>query len=241
MNDPLQISAKTLGQLVMPTFCERCFWIRLHCKKLPFMFMPGIFSSIDSYSKKVTAAHVARHGVLPPWFKSLNAVNGTLVAVPHWSKFKVLDKETGICLCGTPDEIVRKPNAKLCICDYKTARHTDRADELLPLYTIQLSVYGYIAKHTKLGDADSLALLYYEPVTTIEATDVKTLVSTNDFAMKFAPSIVPVPDKSHQIRILLRRARTIFDKKDCPAAHADCPDCKALDALIGTVTVGVAA
>ena len=49
---PLQISAKDLGALAMKGFCPRCFWIQRRTR-LPWQIFPGIFSSIDSYSKKV--------------------------------------------------------------------------------------------------------------------------------------------------------------------------------------------
>src|SRR5271154_2726081 len=69
MQQLIQISAKTIGQLALPSFCERCFWVRLRCHdKFPFAIFPGIFASIDSYSKKVTAAHFATHGRVPLWF-----------------------------------------------------------------------------------------------------------------------------------------------------------------------------
>src|SRR5205814_9298993 len=55
MKTQLRISAKTLGLLALPNFCSRCFHTRMHCgDKLPFQIFPGIFASIDSYSKKVT-------------------------------------------------------------------------------------------------------------------------------------------------------------------------------------------
>jgi hypothetical protein len=49
---PLQISGKDLGALAMKGFCPRCFWISGRTR-LPWQIFPGIFSSIDSYSKKV--------------------------------------------------------------------------------------------------------------------------------------------------------------------------------------------
>jgi len=48
----LRISAKNLGELARPEFCPRCFWLRAHAKRLPFQIFPGIFSSIDAYTKR---------------------------------------------------------------------------------------------------------------------------------------------------------------------------------------------
>jgi len=44
----LRISAKNLGELALSDFCPRCFWLKLHAKRLPFQIFPGIFSSIDA-------------------------------------------------------------------------------------------------------------------------------------------------------------------------------------------------
>jgi len=45
----LIISAKNLGELAMPDFCPRCFWLKTHAKQLPFQIFPGdLHSSIDA-------------------------------------------------------------------------------------------------------------------------------------------------------------------------------------------------
>ncbi|MHA1973162.1 MAG: hypothetical protein ACTSW1_09225, partial [Candidatus Hodarchaeales archaeon] len=82
---PIRISAKNLGQLALPNYCPRCFYIKLKLNnKLPWQIFPGIFSSIDSYSKKITWTYFEKYKKLPPWF------SGEFVKpipVPHWSKF----------------------------------------------------------------------------------------------------------------------------------------------------------
>jgi hypothetical protein len=53
-NQTIQISAKNLGILALPEYCPRCFWLKLKLQfKLPYQIFPGIFSSIDSYSRKI--------------------------------------------------------------------------------------------------------------------------------------------------------------------------------------------
>jgi len=48
----LKISAKNLGATALEDFCPRCYWIKLKMgNRLPFQSFPGIFSSIDSYTK----------------------------------------------------------------------------------------------------------------------------------------------------------------------------------------------
>ena len=64
MSQQIRISAKHLGQLALADFCPRCFWIRLRCAdKLPFQIFPGVFASIDSYTKKTTAMHHQKYGL----------------------------------------------------------------------------------------------------------------------------------------------------------------------------------
>jgi hypothetical protein len=54
MTTQIRISAKNLGELAMPSFCPRCFWLKLRLNnRLPFQIFPGIFSSIDSYTKTI--------------------------------------------------------------------------------------------------------------------------------------------------------------------------------------------
>jgi len=49
----LRISAKTLGELAVPGFCPRCFWLKLHAQHLPFQIFPGIFSPIGIFEGRV--------------------------------------------------------------------------------------------------------------------------------------------------------------------------------------------
>ena len=60
----LTISATELGSYAGFRFCARCAWIRMHVKALPWQSFPGIFSSIDRYTKQVVVGHLEREG--PP-------------------------------------------------------------------------------------------------------------------------------------------------------------------------------
>ena len=61
----LRISAKNLGALALPGFCPRCFWLKLKAQnRLPFQIFPGIFSSIDAYTKRVVHAWIDQNGGL---------------------------------------------------------------------------------------------------------------------------------------------------------------------------------
>ena len=67
------VPVRKLGMLNLPEFCPRCFWLVLHCDgKFPFQIpMPGIFSSIDAYSKNLIHSHFDTQKVLPRWFPNL--------------------------------------------------------------------------------------------------------------------------------------------------------------------------
>jgi ATP-dependent exoDNAse (exonuclease V) beta subunit len=179
---PIRISGKNLGQLALVAdFCKRCFWLKLHCQqRLPYQLFPGVFSSIDSLSKKLTAAHFRRYDRAPQWFRELGELK-ELVAVPHHSKFQVMDEPTGILLTGAPDDIVRKANGSLLVLDYKTSRFTENQDSLLPLYRIQLNSYAFICERIGMGNVSALALVYYEPVTDVDADSIDSVLHDDGF------------------------------------------------------------
>ncbi len=108
--EQIRISAKNLGSLALDTFCPRCFWMKMHSgDKLPYQNFPGIFSSIDSYSKRVTNVYYQKTDVVPSWFASFGELVRP-VKTPHHSKFRVVDEETEILLTGVPDEIFEQAN-----------------------------------------------------------------------------------------------------------------------------------
>jgi hypothetical protein len=204
----------------------------MHCReRIPFSTFPGIFSAIDSLSKRITAGHFARHGKLPAWFSPFGEL-GVPIPVPHWSKFQITHPESNIILTGAPDEITRKADQTLFIGDYKTARLTDWQDELFPLYETQLNVYAYIAVRVGLGMVTSLGLLYYEPIAAITTADIDTLVDTEGFRMRFAPKVLPVELKPQIVPPLLFKVREIYNLPAPPIGIDGCKDCGRLNRLI---------
>jgi hypothetical protein len=232
MKPQIQISAKNLGALALPSFCPRCFWIRMKCReKLPYQTFPGIFSSIDSYSKRVTTSYFDRHGKVPKWFESLGEL-GRPIPVPGWSKFQTIDEETNIRLTGVPDEILRHPERGVWIGDYKTARFTETQDELAPMYHVQLNSYAFIAPRIGFRPVYALALLYYEPVTDAPEADREFLIKDDCFFLKFSPKLKPVKLEPDIVQPLLRKVREICDLAEAPAGRTDCHDCSKLETLI---------
>jgi hypothetical protein len=101
----IRISAKNLGALALPDACQRCAWLRLKLNHhLPFQIFPGIFSSIDSFTKNVVHAWFDHHGRAPSWLAELGPIKGYRHP-PHYSKFNMVVEEYKILLTGSPDGV----------------------------------------------------------------------------------------------------------------------------------------
>src|SRR5256885_835485 len=100
MSGILQISGKNLGALAMPRACPRCAWVKLRCN-LPFQIFPGIFSSIDAYTKKVVHGQLDL-GTPPPWLSQLGEIS-KYVDPPGWRQFQWFVEKHQVLLTGAPD------------------------------------------------------------------------------------------------------------------------------------------
>jgi len=229
-NNQIRISAKNLGAFAMPNYCPRCQWIKLKYK-LPYQIFPGIFSSIDSYSKSIAWAYYDKYNKLPPWFDTFGDFDEP-IPVPGWSKFFFVDKETNIKLTGVADEIVKKTDGSYAIIDYKTARFTKHADSLHPIYKVQLNGYAKIAESIGISPISQLVLLYYEPMTDIiEITtdELNELVSEDSFKMGFKAHSLDVElDPEGIVKPLLKKVRELGDMEQAPEGLEGCEDCRLL-------------
>lgn len=236
MTKQIRISAKMLGELALPSFCPRCFWIKLHLNnRLPYQYFPGIFSHIDAYSKKITNEYFKHYHQSPRWFSKFGPL-GEPIKVPHYNRFKILDKETNILLTGIPDEIFLRPNGSYFIMDYKTAKYTGTQDELFPMYEVQLNAYAYIAERIGLKPVSGLGLVYYEPLTDKPDEDITSFVRDNGFSMHFAGKLLSVSLKMENLRRLLLKARGLYELKTAPAGISRCQNCQRLDNLLKVTT-----
>ena len=232
MGEQIRISAKTLAEVAMPGFCPRCFWIKRKVpKQLPYQSFPGIFSSIDAYSKRVVHSRFDKGQGPPVWFSPL----GELVSYldpPHYSKFKIIDEDTDILLTGSPDGVFVRADGSHVIVDYKTSRYTPYQGHLYPLYEAQLNAYALIGERCGLSPVSALALIYTEPVTD-EATAAEDRVHREDgFAMEFVANIVDVKLDPGIISPLLATAREICDLDSVPKGRYGCKNCGLLDDLL---------
>lgn len=228
----IRISAKNLGAAALQDFCPRCFWIHLHMQhKLPYQIFPGIFSSIDSYTKKVVHGWIDRHKKPPDWLKGLGHVTG-YVEPPHHSKFTMIDKEFDIELRGTPDGMLVLADKSRVIVDYKTAKYTGTQDALFPMYEAQLNAYEMIAAALKYPPVSGLALVYFEPTTTDAIVENGDVYRRDGFVMPFTAHVVPVPMNRDVVRKLLARTRQVFDLPAPPEGRSGCKDCLLLDQMV---------
>ena len=228
----LVIAAKILGELAMPEFCTRCFWIKLHAGKLPFQIFPGIFSSIDSYTKNIVNSYFDNNGRFPSWLDVLGELEGYQEPL-HYSKFRISDSASGVTLQGTPDAIYKKKDGSYIIADYKTAKYTGNQDKLMPIYEVQLNAYGVIGERSGLvKPVSDLALIYMEPVTGKDAVTDSSNHRDDGFAMGFSANIHRVDLKPDIIPPLLDKAREIYEMESSPNGRLGCKECSNLANLI---------
>jgi len=224
----LQISGKDLGALALKGFCPRCFWIGRRAD-LPWQIFPGIFSSIDSYSKKVVHGHFDARGA-PGWLAPLGELKGYLEP-PSWRAFQVPVEAHGLVLTGAPDAVFQRADGTLVIADYKTSRFTPNQDRLLPVYRVQLNAYAYIARRLGWPEIAALGLVYTEPVTDAAAAVDRNASRDDGFAMGFAARIVPVEKDEAMLEPLFARAAQVHALEAPPPGRPGCGECAKLDAI----------
>jgi hypothetical protein len=230
--EQIRISAKNLGALALPSFCPRCFWIKMHSPGLPFQIFPGIFSSIDSYTKKVIKIHFDRYAQMPSWLGEFG-LHAKPVKAPHHSKFNVADEKTDVLLTGAPDEMLQKDDGSYIILDYKTSKYTQTQDSLLPMYEVQLNAYAYIGERQGFAPVSRLALVYMEPLTDLSPDHLDSILHEDGFLMGFGGHPLEIKLNCEKtIPPLLKEVRRIFDQPFPPTGNTECKDCKLLDELI---------
>ena len=234
----LIISAGTLGSLAMPNFCPRCFWMRLRAEKLPFQIpMPGIFSSIDSYVKKVVRNYYDKEKKLPGWFPPVGEI-ANIAEVPTYRKYYFTEPQSGVTLRGTPDEVFQLKDGSFHIVDYKTSRFTTAQGGLFPMYEVQLNAYAYIGNRTYFSPVSVLSLIYLEPDTDFRSDPSLLSRSEDTLMLGFTPKARSVEIKAdHFIEGLLQQAGQISKEEALPQHTHTCQDCESLEKLLELVAL----
>lgn len=227
---PMMISVKNLAEVALPDFCERCFWVKLKSGfRLPYQIFPGIFNSIDAYTKKIVQGYFDKEQELPRWLCDVGEVVG-YIQPPHYSKFSYHDAATDITVRGTPDAIYVCADATHVIGDFKTSRYTSTAESLFPLYVAQLNGYALIGEHQGLLPS-KLALIYMEPLTDEAAAAQEMYENIDGFALRFAARLVDVPLHTSIIHPLLATTRKLYERSFPPERRADCKNCTLVSEL----------
>lgn len=229
----LRISATTLGRLALPDVCERCFWLGIRTgDKLPFQRpFPGIFSSIDSYTKRAIETQFRAIGGTPPYLRELGELTKPLKP-PNHNQFAYTDPQLGVTLRGVPDMMFLRQDGTLVIGDYKTARLTDAQKTLRPAYEVQLNTYALIANHLDYPPVSLLALLYCEPETEDSHVEEPTNHLTHGFRLGFRCTVVKVAIDSQRVYQLAHRAKTIALSPNPPPPHSACESCQQFEELL---------
>ncbi len=231
----LTISATELGSYAGFGFCARCAWIRRHVKSLPWQSFPGIFSSIDRFTKQVVVGHLQREGRLPPWMAGIGEAVQHLDP-PHWSRFQATDETTGASLRGEADAVFILTNSTCAIVDYKTSRYNPDNRSQHRVYRAQLNAYAWIASRLDFPRVSHLALAYMEPATDDDSAEAPQAVDAEGFALTFRPRIVQVDlDPERLIPPLLRQATSIHAMPAPPEPRNKCRDCAALQGLLAAL------
>ena len=232
MSSQIRISAKNLGSIALKDFCPRCFWIKLKLEnKLPFQIFPGIFSSIDSYTKTIVHSWFDIKGKQPDWLNSLGKFKGYMNP-PHHSKFNSFVNEFNILLTGSPDGILIHEDNTISIIDYKTAKFTSTQDSLFPMYEAQLNSYGLIAKQLAYPKINQLALIYAEPITSGEKSLLEEYYHEYGFAMGFSAHIEMVKLDTSILDPLFDKVRNLYDMIKIPERSENCKDCEYTESLV---------
>ena len=209
----------------------------MRVKPLPWQGFPGIFSSIDRYTKQVVVGHLQREGRLPSWLApAFYTDEGEVVEhldPPHWSRFKATDKTTGVTLRGEADAVFRLADGACVIVDYKTSRYNPDNRSQRRVYRAQLNAYAWIAQRLDFPPVSRLSLAYMEPATGPETVDIAGSVDAEGFSLGFRPRLVEVELNPHRlIPPLLRQAARIHALPAAPAPREGCRDCAALEGLL---------
>jgi hypothetical protein len=230
----VRISAKDLGWLAVDDFCPRCFWIERHAKGPPYqMGFPGIFSSIDAYTKNIVERYFQKNGKLPSWLKEMGEVKRIVAVKP--SDFKVISGDD-LTLTGIPDLIFQRFDNSYAIVDYKTAKYTANQDTFMPVYQIQLNGYAYIAEGIGYKPVNDLYLVYFAPPykeAYEQITDGHT--KPDGFEMPFKPTVHRIKKDTNEVERLLKAAEQVYLNKKAPKGLDQCKDCERLTGLIDLV------
>ena len=234
----LRISASNLGLFDLEDFCERCAWLLLKMgNKFPFRRpFPGILFYADRQQKDAVHAYFDKNHKPPKWFGDFSDAEDCL----ETGKLVYTDPESGVELRGAPDLVTVLPDGSLAVIDYKTARHKEGKDILLPKYKAQVNAYAYQLTHQEEGNKVSKGgLIYYQIRTDYDDDELLDLVTKDGLDAHFhaAPAVLNL-DPEKIVTALLKKTRELFDLRTPPKGREGCKDCELLARMASLAKLG---
>jgi len=184
--------------------CPLCFWLSEKVGSPPSI-IAGITVQMDSVIKGYMRQFIGSSD-LPSWFP----VRGTLLDAKRTLRAK--DPSTGVTLKGMLDALVRTPDGKYHIIDYKTGKPPE---EIPNYYQMQLDGYAYLLDKNSLRPVEGGILLYFTPA--------HGEISEGLFPFKITPVRADV-DPS-RVPPVLARAKQILEREAPPPRSEDCEMC----------------
>jgi len=243
--DPIRLSATKFGKLASPDFCQFCFWVYLQIdQKAPFDSFPGIFSSIDRYTKAMIHAYMDKHHKLPACLEGFEDAVGYLEV----GRLKHFDEESGILITGEPDDVFTLTDECLALADYKTARYPkalaggDKSESsmLLPSYGVQLNVYDYLLEKNDFPKCQKASLIYFDPTTALSAPEFLDRWDDLGFSLGFQAKVLPVELNHKEILPpLFARVRKVYELEKAPRGRAGCKNCERIENMLALAGKGI--
>lgn len=235
----ISVSATELSSYAGRYPCLRCAWVRMHVKDLPYQSLPAIFSSIDSYTKKVVASHFQQNGNLPNWLRELGKIED-FINPPGWRKFFRQDPSTEVTVRGEADAIFQLEGGSFLILDYKTSKYNPKRIRTMQVYEIQLNAYAWIAEGMGYSPVNKLYLAFMEPKSDGNYASSPDSVNSNGFSLGFKARLVPVRRRPESlIPPILEKVLEVADMEK-PPQRTKCRDCDNLDSIVVKIARGEA-
>ena len=184
--------------------CPLCFWLSERLGSPPSIFA-GIPSQIDSVIKNYMQQFIGLSD-LPAWFP----VKGKFLDAKQ--TLRATDQASGITVVGKLDALVRAPDGKYHVVDYKTGRPPK---EVPNYYQMQLDGYAYLLEQNDYRPLGGGVLLYFTP----EHGDL------SEGLFPFKITAVRAEVDPGRIPPVLARTKQIIDAQAPPSRSEDCEMC----------------
>jgi len=184
--------------------CPCCFWLAERVGSPPSIFA-GITVQMDSVIKNYMKQFIGGSD-LPAWFP----IKGKFLDAEQ--TLRSTDQASGITVVGKLDALVRAPDGKYYVVDYKTGRPPE---EVPNYYQMQLDGYAYLLEQNDYRPVRGGVLLYFTP----EHGDL------SEGLFPFKITAVRAEVDPGRVPPVLARVKEILDSRTPPSRSEDCGMC----------------